>query len=104
MGCKKRRVTVVLGEMDVARAKPLQVSHNIKQLVHKTTGTHPSSRRRPPTSGVRLEVIFARWTTSSRLGLRRASGRGDDVLERTNEGSVGKVSLLGATDTLKMLS
>ena len=45
-----RGVTVVLGEMDVARPKPKPWPGG-KPPVRKATGMHPSSQRRPPTSG-----------------------------------------------------
>ena len=48
--------TVVLGELDVAGEVALAVGGGLPVRGAKDTGTHPSSQRRPPTSGGRLGV------------------------------------------------
>ena len=50
-------MTVVLEDMDVTRAKPRpRPGGNLP--VRKASGTHPSSQRRPPTSGGRCEIGY----------------------------------------------
>ena len=66
--------------MDVARAKPKPGIVGGPTL-RKATGTHPSSQRRPPTSGGRLEVRLFPADPSIRL-LHSALRCDDDAIYR----------------------
>ena len=78
-GCRIRGVTVVLGEMGVARAKPKTPATRDAPLQPAAAVYCPAGSPRPP--------LF-RWTTSTRPGARRALGDGDDVWRGQTEGSV----------------
>ena len=75
-----------LGKMEVTRAKPelgKQVGYQcIKQLGRVFLAAAAANFR-----GI-LEARLTQWTTSSRPGLHRALGDGDDVQMRQKDGSV----------------
>ena len=72
-------ITVVLEEMDVARAKPKTPATSDASLQPAAAAYCPAGNPRPPLS---------RWTTSTRPGARRALGMGDDVWRGQTDGSV----------------
>ena len=60
-------MTVVLGEMDVARANPKTLATRDASLQPAAAAYYPAGSPRPPLS---------RWTTSTRPGARRVLGDG----------------------------
>ena len=84
----------VLGEMDVARVHPYRSDQESTYLVArprsrtlKASGGHPILGGGGG-GGAMPDRPLTRGTTSTRRGLRRASGDGGWRLERTKDGSV----------------
>ena len=80
-GCRIRGMTVVMGEMEVARANPKTPATRDASLQPAAVAYCPAGSPRPPLS---------RWTTSTRPGAHRALGDGGWHMEKTN-GRVGSI-------------
>ena len=75
MRCRTREGTVVLGEMDVARVNPYRYGQGQPPSALDPVSAPPANGDHPIPGAIR-DLPLTRWTTSTRPGLRKASGRG----------------------------